>query len=199
MTRFSQRFRLTGGTEANSVNKWFGGGFAAPTAYFDSIASASGTGSSLTMTFSSIPTTYSHLQLRIYTLATTNTGTGGYIRFNSDTGSNYAYHWMIGYGTSSQAAGPFTQTEMQVLINNSLGMDSVYPTAAVIDILDYTSTSKYKTLRCLEGVMNNSAGDIALTSGLWQSATAINAITFYLGSGAFATTTKVALYGVRTA
>jgi len=56
---------------------------------YESIASASGTGSSGTITFSSIPSTYTHLQIR-------GIGRNSYpstqvnVRFNSDTGSNYA-------------------------------------------------------------------------------------------------------------
>lgn len=170
----------------------------AVTAY-ESIATATGTGSSGTITFSSIPSTYTHLQLRVHAIATAYSGTGGYVRFNGDTASNYAYHYLWGGGATVQAGGVATQTSMQVLINNNVGLHNTSGNAAVIDILDYASTSKNKTLRCLEGVDINGNGDLSVNSGLWMSTSAINSVTLYLGSGSFATTTTVALYGIKAA
>lgn len=174
-------------------------GGATASASYESIATATGTGSSGTITFSSIPSTYTHLQLRVHAIATAYSGTGGYMRFNSDTGSNYAYHWLAGSGSAASAGGVATQTTMQVLLNNVVGLHNTSANAAIIDVLDYASTSKYKTLRDFEGVDINGSGDIVISSGLWQSTSAINSITFYLGSGSFATTTTVALYGIKAA
>ena len=60
MTRFDMKRRLTGASEANSVNKWFGGGFVAAATAYESIATATGTGSSGTISFTSIPSTFTH-------------------------------------------------------------------------------------------------------------------------------------------
>jgi hypothetical protein len=174
-------------------------GGAAAVASYESIATATGTGSSGTITFSSIPSTFTHLQVRVNAIATAYSGTGGYVRFNSDTGSNYAYHYLVASGGAVTSGGAATQTEMQVLINNAVGLHNTSANAAIIDVLDYASTSKYKTLRNFEGVEINGSGDIAVTSGLWQSTSAINAVTVYLGSGSYATTTTIALYGIKAA
>ena len=73
---------------------------------FESIASASGTGSSGTITFSSIPSTYKSLQIRIF--AQSNAGTAArslYIQTNNDTGSNYVRHDLTGDGSAVEASG----------------------------------------------------------------------------------------------
>ena len=74
-----------------------------PPSSFESIATATGTGSSGVITFSSIPSTYKSLQIR-YMSKDTNASDGVLnpkIQFNSDTGNNYAYHELRGDGTSA--------------------------------------------------------------------------------------------------
>jgi hypothetical protein len=174
-------------------------GGAAASASYESIATATGTGSSGTITFSSIASTYTHLQLRINAIATAYSGTGGYVRFNGDTGSNYVFHYLTGTGSAISAGNATAQNSIFVLVNNAVGLHNTSPNAGVLDILDYASTTKNKTLRGLTGVDINSAGDLSIVSGLWLSTSAINSVTVYLGSGSYATTTTVALYGIKAA
>jgi hypothetical protein len=67
--------------------------------------------------------------------------------------------------------------------------------AGIVDILDYANTNKYKTLRALAGVDFNGSGRVGLTSGLWQSTSAINAIT--LEGSSFVQYSSFALYGIK--
>ena len=93
MTRFSQRFRLTGGSEANSVNKWFGGGFAAETTAFEFISTTTLTTTTASISFTSIPATYTHLQIRgiaQFGLSSDPGGSGGVtLWFNNDYNTNF--------------------------------------------------------------------------------------------------------------
>jgi hypothetical protein len=171
---------------------------------YESIATANGTGSSGTITFSSIPSTYKHLQIRLLVLGTTTTSDSGYslrARFNSDTGSNYNRHELYGQGDGGPAGsyGPATsQTYMNVgaystyVVGNPIG-------ASVIDILDYANTNKNKTVRALLGTDVNaaSANNIGLYSGLWRSTAAITSITLFASSSNFTTTSSFALYGIK--
>ena len=69
----------------------------------------------------------------------------------------------------------------------------------VIDILDYANTNKYKTLRVLTGIdVNGSGGYVQLSSGLWQSSSAITSITL-TNSTNYTTATQFALYGIKGA
>ena len=64
-----------------------------------------GVGGVSTVTFSNIPQGYKHLQVRIFSRSTTSTyqQSGGYVRFNSDTGNNYTRHGLYGDGATAGA------------------------------------------------------------------------------------------------
>jgi hypothetical protein len=71
---------------------------------------------------------------------------------------------------------------------------------AVIDVLDYASTNKYKTFRSLSGVDLNGSGLVGLFSGfLYSNTNAISNITLYANAGAdnFAQHSQFALYGIK--
>ena len=71
---------------------------------FESIATVSGNGSSSSFTFSSIPATYSHLQIRLISRGTRAFASEQlYIRLNGDAASNYAYHYVYGDGSGAAA------------------------------------------------------------------------------------------------
>ena len=166
-----------------------------PTSY-DSIATAtpSGTG---TVTFSSIPSTYTHLQIRgIFSASVASRNV--VIRFNSDTGTNYAWHELIGNGTTASASAGTSSTVMYVA-SAANTTSNLNPCAFIIDILDYANTSKYKTIRTLDGADINGSGNIALDSGLWMNTSAITSISVNLNSGNYQTGSHIALYGIKGA
>jgi hypothetical protein len=162
------------------------------TTSFESIATVSvGSGGASSVTFSSIPSTYTHLQIRCITR-----GGGSQIQFNSDTGANYTRHYVYGNGTSVQAGGGGGNSGMSIIDytsqTNTFG-------AAVVDILDYTSTNKYKTARSLTGFDTNGAVDqeIFLFGGMWLNTSAITTIT--ISGGSIAQYSHFALYGIKGA
>jgi hypothetical protein len=166
---------------------------------FESIATAVGTGSSGTITFSSIPSTYTHLQIR-YLGRNARAVTGDTLRmtFNSDSGSNYAYHALYGGGTTTEAFGSASLAYAPVGYVAGASAAANIMGVGVVDILDYANTSKNKTFRSLHGEDFNGSGDLAIFSGLWMNTTAISSITIVGGTGAnFTTTTNFALYGIK--
>ena len=170
---------------------------------YDAIGTAVvGSGGQSTITFTSIPSTYKHLQLRgILKDTTTSFGAGlqATIRFNSDsTSGNYADHWLRGTGTVAQA-GSDTISMTQMYIPYYTGSSSATNMFGgfVIDILDYADTNKNKTVRGLSGGDLNGTGYIGLTSGLYKATSAINAITIYPNVTAFAQYSQVDLYGIK--
>jgi hypothetical protein len=172
---------------------------------FESIATVTvGSGGSATAVFDNIPGTYQHLQIRLVARSSrsgSNTDSL-YVQYNTDTSSaNYVrYHALSGNGSSAsasaQAAGVAAQNLAAGLTAASASA-SIFGTA-VIDILDYANTSKYKTLRSLGGEDRNGAGGVDLWSGLWMSTSAITKITIGVtGSGAnLVEHSTLALYGV---
>ena len=151
-----------------------------------------GSGVVSTVTFSSIPSTYTHLQIRgIARDAGGNNN--GYIQFNGDTGSNYSYHYLVGNGSSASAGGAASATNSLVMqYNNGSNMFG----ATILDILDYANTNKNKTVRSLNGWDQNGSGSIFMWSGLWMNTSAISSITL-TEAGNFAQYSSFALYGVR--
>jgi hypothetical protein len=166
----------------------------APSGAYDSIATATGGGS--TITFSSIPSTYTHLQIRLIAPGTSDSDV--WMRFNSDTGSNYATHRIYGTGASTVVAGATTTSTKIDFGARSSGSTSS-PAPGIIDILDYSNTSKNKTSRSLYGWDANGSGFVMFSSGLWQNTAAINSITLLPQVGSFASGTHVALYGIKGA
>jgi hypothetical protein len=179
------------------------GGAAAAAPAYESIASATGTGS-VSVTFSSIPSTYTALQIRAIVRDTaTATGTDYlHVRFNGDTGANYARHNINGTGAAVSASGSASASFIRIngtVLTGSLSGLGVG--AFLIDIHDYASTTRNKTLRSFSGAsLNDTVGEnISLTSGLWINTNAVTSITITSGYTGFSTDSQFALYGIKGA
>jgi len=154
------------------------------------------------ITFSNIPNTYEHLQIRGIVRKAFSSGTTALkANFNSDTGMNYTNHQLYGNGSSAGADGNATGTysNMPYFAIATQQSDTAYG-AFVVDILDYRNTNKYKTIRSLAGYETNSVGFINLASSLWLSTSAITSITLATyASGNIDQYSQFALYGVKGA
>ena len=169
---------------------------------YESIATVDvGSGGSANIDFTSIPTTYQHLQIRgMVRLASSSSNRWTYMRFGNgtiDTGTNYSVHGILGNGTSATIGeiGASTSSMPVGNVPTAAQSSSVFGTF-VIDILDYADTNKYKTIRTLIGYDNNGSGVVSFTSGNWRSTAAINTIRLF-GSGENTVQySSFALYGV---
>ena len=172
------------------------GGAAAAGPSYESIASATGTGSSGLVTFSSIPSTYVALQLRANIVSTAD-AIGLRMRLNNDTGGNYTLHRLIGDGSTATATGNTSQTSM--LVSPPGSVFTVTPTTLIFDLHNYASTTQNKTARWMVGSDRNGGGGVTLGSNLWQSTSAVNEVRIYLDSDSFTTGSTFALYGIKGA
>lgn len=183
--------------------KGYGWGAIFSTNSFESIATYTvGSGGSSTITFSSIPSTYKHLQMRYIARDTTATNdvSGIVLRFNSDSGTNYTRHYLIGDGSSASAGAATNSTSIVGGLVVGGGMTASAFAAAIIDVLDYTDTNKYKTYRVLTGNSTNSSTTkdyVDFESALWRSTSAVTSITITLPSGNYAQYSHFALYGIK--
>jgi len=173
----------------------------APTGAYDSIATTNvGSGGTSSITFSSIPSTYTHLQIR--GIARTNRSAAAQdairYRFNSDSGSNYTLHYLLGNGSAASAGASTSNTSgymdgftMSDSLANSFG-------AFNLDILDYANTNKYKTCRALSAREDNTSGAVWLESTLWINTSAISSIVLTPLSGTLINQySSFALYGIK--
>jgi hypothetical protein len=157
---------------------------------------ASGGVSSITI--GGIPTGYKHLQLRvIQRLTTATTDDQTYAQFNNDSGTNYAYHFIYGTGTTAAAGG--TSNANSILAFRSTGSSSTANIfgVGIMDILDYANTNKFKTTRTLTGSDQNGSGTLFFWSGLWQNTAAITSIALTTPGTGIAQYSSFALYGVK--
>ena len=160
---------------------------------YESIATTTLTTATASITFSSIPATYTHLQIRGIAQKSTNSD-NTHIVLNGDTGSNYATHYLIGNGSTASAGAEASTTRAYIDV---LTQSSTSFSASITDILDYTNTNKYKTIRTLAGIDLNGTGNVWLASGLWMSSSAVTSITLRpTAAQNFATYTSFALYGI---
>lgn len=165
---------------------------------YESIVSSSPAGST-NITFSSIPQTYKHLQIRFY-MPDCSTAPGNIWFYpNGDSTGNKTLHEMNGTGFAT-AAGfanglPWNRIGYQ-------GATHSYPLVSICDLLDYTDTNKYKTSRVLWAANRNNGGApydtyIAETSGYIPITNAFTSLTIGRDSGNFPTGTHIGLYGIK--
>lgn len=173
---------------------------------YESIATSTvGAGGAASVTFSSIPQTYKHLEIR-YIDRNANTAVdfnNTYAQFNGDTGNNYTQHTLYGFGSTYGAGGTSSAgSAARVGVDANDGLLASAFAAGVCTILDYTNTNKYKTTRSLSGINTNTTSiasqGIYLASSLWLSTSAITSIKIYSSTGNdWKQYSTFALYGIK--
>jgi hypothetical protein len=175
------------------------------TSAFDSLGAVLVSTATSTITFSSIPQTYQHLQIRW--VAQTNRATYGFddlrVTFNSDSSALYTTHLVFGNGTTV-STGEDTNASFTNIINSAGTTTSgSWWGTAIVDVLDYANTSKLKTMRYINGVDLNGnnitlPGRVNFGSGLYRSLNAVSTITIVSGASAtFQPNTQFSLYGIK--
>lgn len=164
---------------------------------FESISSQTLASSTATITFSSIPQEYKELQVRFNAIMF-DAGDVIQLRFNEDTAANYRYHMIRGNNTSVVASSVGSAQSQTRIFGGSYGTLTTYPNVGIVDIIDYASTTKYKTVRTISGANNNVAanGEINLNSGLWMSTAAVTSLTLFSGVN-FNIGSTFSLYGIK--
>lgn len=145
-----------------------------------------------------VPTGYRHLRLESVARSTVSASEDSQVlRFNNDSGSNYSYHFLFGNGSSANASATSSASSIYpwaipgaTFLANSFG-------ASAIDILDYASSVKNKTVRVLAGYDDNSTGGrIAFTSGGWYNTSPITSLTL-TNSASYAAGSTFTLIGIK--
>jgi hypothetical protein len=156
------------------------------------------------ITFAGLPTggQYSHLQIRYSARAGRSATEFGFLWLNLNNAVSTRFHTLYGNGSSAAAyepgvSNPNNNYGYQLQAPGSTANSAIYG-AGIIDILDYTSTTKNKTVRSLTGVDTNGAGIVSLTSHLFSTTSPIDSISIGSVDG-FNTPagSTFALYGVK--
>lgn len=166
-------------------------------ATYEPIATNTLTTNTATVTFSSISASYTDLVL-VSNVGATAAGASVFIRFNSDTGTNYSYTEMYGDGTTAASARASSLGYSQP--SAYIGVDTPITTVIITNIQNYSNTTTNKTFlsRANRASAGSAPGTEALV-GLWRSTAAINTIALSLFSGSFVTGSTFTLYGIKAA
>jgi hypothetical protein len=173
------------------------------------LATISLTSASSSIVFSDIPSGYTHLQLRGIAKNVT-TGNADYdairVRVNGDSGTNYSWHYIqtqaaSNVGSNGTDSANYYYSGGCVRSGTTGTNQANFYSTTIIDILDYSSTSKYKTFRGISGTEYAGTYSFLLFSGgSWRSTSAITSITLVTDTAVnFAANTSFALYGIKGA
>jgi hypothetical protein len=158
------------------------------------IATTNGTGSSSSITFSSIPSTYTDLVLIVNAATASSTG-NPCLRFNGDTGNNYSRTNFGGNG--SVAFSDRESNVSRILLIGGVYLDTTLDSNLIIQIQNYSNTTTNKTTLCRA---NKASVAVDANVGLWRNTAAINSVTIFTASGSnFSSTSTFTLYGIASA
>ena len=158
---------------------------------YEPIATTTLGSAAASVTFSSIPSTYTDLVIVINGAYVSSEDASPGLRFNSDSGSNYSETGLDGNGSS---AGSFADTSATSAILASM---SATISTNIINIMNYANTTTYKT-SISRG--NNSANRVRAYVAMWRNTAAITSIQIITrATPDFATGSTFTLYGISAA
>ena len=144
-----------------------------------------------TVTFSSISQNYTDLVCVISDCKVTSDTDGVGVYYNGSTASNYSYTYL------DRGPGSATYSNQGGAANYSTwaATSSTTPGVVIINIMNYSNTTTYKTSLSRNGVRTTEA-----FVNLWRSTAAISSITFFCqGASNYLTGTIFTIYGIKAA
>jgi len=145
------------------------------------------------VTFSSIPSTYTDLVL-VANHAGVSSANALYVTLNSDTASNYSYTLLTGNGSSATSArGSITAAYFG---NSTL---TIGGTNSVVHLMNYSNTTTYKTLIGRNNAADGAQPNATAAVNLWRNTAAITSVLVSYYNVNFATGSTFSLYGIKAA
>ena len=163
-------------------------------ATYEPIATTTLGSAASSITFSSIPATYTDLRLVLVGTAST-AAPDIQVQFNSDTSTNYSRTRMAGTGSTVFNG---TTSNASYIAADYTGLSTTIPSLYEFDIFSYAG-STYKTMLTKVAEDRNGSGDVFLQVGMWRSTAAITSIYLFLSAYNFAAGTTATLYGIKAA
>lgn len=160
---------------------------------YEPIATTTLTNAVSSVTFGSIPQTYTDLVIVVQVLSNSVTD-DMYMQFNSDTSANYSYTVLRGQGTSASSSRGSNVTGAR--FSDTSSPTSTTSNITLSHLQNYSNTTTYKTM-ISRG--NNGSTGVDLFASLWRSTSAISSIKVYPASGNMAVGSSFTLYGIKEA
>ena len=145
------------------------------------------------VTFSSIPQTYTDLVLIANSSTTTVASSEiNKMTFNSDTATNYSTTTLAGNGSSAASFRATSQAYIRAGRNTANGESYFVPNK--IQIMNYANTTTFKTA-IAQGP--EAGAYIENDVGLWRSTSAITSVTLTAGLNNYKVGSTFTLYGIK--
>ncbi len=157
---------------------------------YTQIASTTLGSNSATVTFSSIPLTYTDLILIVAGKDVTSYA-GAQLQFNGDTGNNYSQTILYGDGAAAQSIRGSNVAQMNIGLASNTGMPN-----NIFQIMNYANSTTYKTAL---GRGNVTDQTLRIGVGLWRNTAAITSVTALVAGDQWATGATFSLYGITAA
>jgi hypothetical protein len=157
---------------------------------YDKIDKATATGSESTISFTSIPATYTDLVLVFN--GYTNAQASCSLRFNNDSGANYSQTRLLGSGSAAASDRDSSINQINAFVSSSTSNNI----NEIIQIQNYSNATTYKTALLR---WNNAASYVAAIVGLWRSTSAINRVDMILSTSTYVAGSTFTLYGIKAA
>lgn len=168
---------------------------------YEAIATQTLSSSQTSMTFSSIPTTYTDLHVVIAANEVDANLNGVVMRVgngSADSSSIYSTTYLHGNGSSAGSSSQTGRTSMGLAWNiapDSTGLKAIHN----VSLMNYSNTTTYKTAICRSNRASQASEAVV---NLWRSTSAINTIEIFTSAGAgnqLTTGTIVTIYGIKAA
>lgn len=165
-------------------------------ATYEPIATTTLGSAASSITFSSIASSWTDLRVVLISSTATAGNTVNYLRFNSDTGSNYSSTWLTGDGSTAASSAETSATFIrggENANNTDAGLSMI-----TYDVFSYAGSTN-KTALVTNSRDNNGSGSTYRIVGLWRSTSAITTLTIAASAGNYKTGTTATLYGIKNA
>lgn len=164
-------------------------------ATYERISNIVSTGTTSSVTFSSIPATYTDLVLILKPITDNVTGAYPYLRFNSDSGTNYSRTFIRGNGTTASTDRASNENIGYIIGGNVIQLTSQF--IGLVSINDYSNTTTNKMWLSRTNVAIGTDASAEALIGLWRNTSAINNISIFCGGTSFVSGSTFALYGIK--
>ena len=160
---------------------------------YTSIATQTLGSAAASVTFSSIPSTYTDLVL-VTSAYSASAAQNFQLQYNADTTSTYSYITCFGDGAGVYSYKPSNQSQLEYAGNS----DTTSPTLCILNIQNYSNTTTYKTTLVR---WNDPIRNAGMLVGLWRSTAAINSIKIMVSNSTvnMSAGSTFTLYGIAAA
>ena len=142
------------------------------------------------ISFTSIPSTYTDIRLVLVAFASSNLNFN--ITFNNDTSALYSQTDLYGDGTTASSGRQSGNTGISMSVYANFGTT---PHLTTLDLFSYAGSTN-KTCLITQSNDRNGTGIVSRTVSLYRSTSAINRLDVVAGAPTFSAGTTATLYGI---